>query len=276
MNIDNQFGLPGKVAVVTGGAGVLGSVISYGLAVAGATVIIAGRNGEKAQKVAEEITSAGSSAKGIAMDVFDEASVRACCDKVCTEFGKVDILVNAVGGNMKEATTSRDQSFFDLAPDALRKVMDLNVTAGVIVPSQIFGSAMKENIDGGSIINISSMSAMQPLTRIPGYSAAKAAVDNFTQWLAVYLGQEYNTKLRVNAIAPGFFLTDQNRFLLTDEGTGELTKRGECIIQHTPMGSFGDPEDLVGTALWLASDASRFVTGIVVPVDGGFSAFSGV
>jgi NAD(P)-dependent dehydrogenase (short-subunit alcohol dehydrogenase family) len=210
------------------------------------------------------------------MDAFNKASIESCCEAVYKDFGRVDILVNGVGGNMKGATTSPEQSFFDLPADAVQKVLDLNLVAGAIVPSQVFVKRMKDNPDGASIINVSSMNAFRPLTRIPGYSAAKAAVSNFTQWLAVHLAQEYNTKLRVNAIAPGFFLTDQNRFLLTDEKTGDLTPRGKAIISHTPMGAFGKPEDLVGVALWLASDASRFVTGIVVPIDGGFSAFSGV
>ena len=177
---------------------------------------------------------------------------------------------------MKGATTSPEQTFFQLPADALSKVFNLNILAGTIVPCQVFGERMKDNPEGGSIVNISSMSAFAPLTRVPGYSAAKAAVSNFTQWLAVHFAQEYTKKLRVNAIAPGFFLTEQNRFLLTDEKTGELTARGKTIIDHTPMGEFGKPEDLVGVSVWLASDASRFVTGIVVPIDGGFSAFSGV
>jgi NAD(P)-dependent dehydrogenase (short-subunit alcohol dehydrogenase family) len=177
---------------------------------------------------------------------------------------------------MAGATTSADQPFWDLPAEAIEKVMNLNFLAGTVMPSQVFGARMKDNPEGASIINISSMNALRPLTRIPGYSAAKAAVSNFTQWLAVHLAQEYSTKLRVNAIAPGFFLTAQNRFLLMDEKTGEPTPRGKTIIGHTPMGRYGNPEDLIGVALWLASDASRFVTGIVVPVDGGFSAFSGV
>jgi NAD(P)-dependent dehydrogenase (short-subunit alcohol dehydrogenase family) len=195
---------------------------------------------------------------------------------VAEEVGAIDILVNGAGGNQKAATTSPDLPFFDLPLDAMRKVIDLNFFGGAFLTSQVFAKGMVKNPSGGIILNISSMNALRPLTRIPGYSAAKAAVSNFTQWLAVHLAQEHNTKLRVNAIAPGFFLTDQNRFLLTDKDTGELTARGRTIIGHTPMGRFGEAEDLVGTAVWLCSDAARFVTGIVVPVDGGFSAFSGV
>lgn len=276
MDSSTLFRLDGKGAVVTGGAGVLGSVIARALAEAGAKVIIADRLTAEAERVAAEIVASGGSAKGLFLDVFDEASIHACCDGAVAELGQIDILINGVGGNMKEATTSPELAFFDMSTEAIGKVMDLNVTYGAIVPSQVFGARMKDNANGASIINISSMSAFRPLTRIPGYSAAKAAVSNFTQWLSVHLAQEYNTKLRVNAIAPGFFLANQNRFLLTEEGSGDLTARGESIIAHTPMGSFGEPEDLIGTTLWLASDASRFVTGIVVPVDGGFSAFSGV
>ena len=276
MDNANLFQLEGKGAVVTGGAGVLGRVIAGALAEVGAKVIIADRLAEDADRVAAQITADGGSAKGLFLDVFDEKSIHACCDAALEELGQIDILINGVGGNIKEATTSPEISFFDMSSEAIRKVMDLNVTGGAIVPSQIFGAHMKDNENGGSIINISSMNALRPLTRIPGYSAAKAAVSNFTQWLSVHLAQEYNTKLRVNAIAPGFFLTEQNRFLLTEQNSGELTARGGSIIAHTPMGAFGKPEDLIGTTLWLASDASRFVTGIVVPVDGGFSAFSGV
>ena len=270
------FSLEGKVVVVTGGGGVLGGDIARGFASVGATVAIADLSEENARAVAGEITAAGGKASAFALDVFNRASIEACCASVYDAFGKVDVLVNGVGGNMKAATTSPEQSFFDLPPEAIQKVVDLNLIGGTVAPTQVFGKRMKDAPDGASIINISSMNAFRPLTRIPGYSAAKAAVSNFTQWLAVHLAQEYSPKLRVNAIAPGFFLTDQNRFLLTDEKTGELTARGKTIIDHTPAGRFGAPDDLVGTAIWLASDASRFVTGIVTPVDGGFSAFSGV
>ena len=176
---------------------------------------------------------------------------------------------------MKEATTSSELSFFDLELSSLQKVITLNLFGGAILPAQVFGKVMAENKNGGSIINISSMNALRPLTRILGYSAAKAAVSNFTQWLAVHFAQQYNKKLRVNAIAPGFFHTTQNHYLLF-ENSGELTDRGKAIINHTPMGEFGKPEDLTGVCIWLASDASRFVTGTVIPVDGGFNAFAGV
>ena len=276
MQVSNLFDLSGKVAVVTGGGGVLGGAIAEGLGAAGAAVAIADLFPDNAKAVAQRICDAGGKAKGYFMDVFKKETIQACCDAVLADFGSVDILVNAVGGNMKGATTSPEQSFFDIPAEAMQKVVDLNLIGGAIVPSQVFIQAMLKNPQGGSIINVSSMNAFRPLTRIPGYSAAKAAVSNFTQWLAVHLAQEYSPKLRVNAIAPGFFLTEQNRFLLTDEKTGEPTPRGKTIIAHTPMGRYGAPEDLIGTVIWLASDASRFVTGIVTPVDGGFSAFSGV
>ncbi len=268
--------LDGKVAVVTAGGGVLGGAIAQGLAAAGAAVAVADLSRELAQACADPIRQAGGTAAAYAVNALEKTSLDACCDAICRDFERVDILVSGVGGNMKNATTSPDLSFFDLPADALSKVIDLNLLGGAILPAQTFGKRMKDNPDGGSIINISSMNAFRPLTRIPGYSAAKAAVSNFTQWLAVHLAQEYSRTLRVNAIAPGFFLTEQNRFLLTDKETGELTDRGKTILAHTPMGSFGKPEDLVGAAVWLASDAARFVTGIVLPVDGGFSAFSGV
>jgi NAD(P)-dependent dehydrogenase (short-subunit alcohol dehydrogenase family) len=270
------FSLQGKVAVVTAGGGVLCGAIARGFAAAGARVAVADLREDMAKVVADEICASGGEARAYAMDAFSRESVVACRDAIFADFGTVDILVNGVGGNMKAATTSPEQSFFEIPEDSIRKVVDLNLLAGAIVPAQVFGSLMIEKKEGASIINISSMNAFRPLTRIPGYSAAKAAVSNFTQWLAVHLAQEYNPRIRVNAIAPGFFLTDQNRFLLTDEKTGELTARGKTIIAHTPMAEFGGPEDLVGAAVWLASGASRFVTGVVLPVDGGFSAFSGV
>jgi len=270
------FSLKGKIAVVTGGGGVLGGAIAGGLAAAGAQTAIADLSQENADKVAADIVEKGGQARGYTMNAFEKDTIHACADSIRKDFGRVDVLVNAVGGNMQGATTSPDQSFFELPGEALQKVVDLNLVGGVILPSQVFVKQMLDNPHGGSIINVSSMNAFRPLTRIPGYSAAKAAVSNFTQWLAVHLAQEYSAELRVNALAPGFFLTEQNRFLLTDKESGELTERGRSIIGHTPMQRFGDPEDLIGPTLWLASDASRFVTGIVLPVDGGFSAFSGV
>jgi len=270
------FRLDGRVAVVTGGGGVLGGAIADGLAAAGATVAIADVVPEKANEAAMRIGSAGGQASGHYMNAFERDTVEACCDAILKAHGQVDILVNGVGGNMPGATTSPEQSFFELPEDGLQKVFNLNLVGGVIVPSQVFVRHMKDNPNGGVIINVSSMNAFRPLTRIPGYSAAKAAVSNFTQWLAVHLAQEYTPNLRVNAIAPGFFLTEQNRFLLTDKETGEPTDRGRTILAHTPAARYGEPEDLIGSVVWLASDAAKFVTGIVLPIDGGFSAFSGV
>jgi NAD(P)-dependent dehydrogenase (short-subunit alcohol dehydrogenase family) len=207
-------------------------------------------------------------------DVLDREQLESAAENIRAAFGDIDMLINAAGGNHPRATTSADVSFFDLPDEALRFVFDLNIV-GTILPSQVFGRVMAEKGEG-IILNISSMSAYTPLTRIPAYSAAKAGVSNFTQWLAVHMAQEYSPHIRVNAIAPGFFLTKQNRFLLTDEASGELTKRGQQIIDHTPMARFGVPEDLLGAVLWLLSPASAFVTGVVLPIDGGFAAFSGV
>jgi NAD(P)-dependent dehydrogenase (short-subunit alcohol dehydrogenase family) len=246
------------------------------LARAGARVAVCDIFEDKAAAVVAAIREAGGEARPYKMDVLTLDSINEQCAAIYRDFGEVDVLINGAGGNLKEATTSPELAFFDLPRGALEKVIALNLFGGAILPSQVFGRRMVKNPEGGSIINVSSMNALRPLTRIAGYSAAKAAVSNFTQWLAVHLAQEYNPRLRVNAIAPGFFLTDQNRFLLTDRETGKLTARGEAIIAHTPMRQFGKPDDLVGAVIWLASEASRFVTGVVVPIDGGFSAFSGV
>ena len=206
--------------------------------------------------------------------MLDNGSCQAAAEKTEAELGHVEVLVNGAGGNKREATTSEELAFFDLPAEAVRFVFDLNFL-GTFLPTQVVGRGMAER-DRGTILNISSMNASRPLTRIPAYSAAKAAVSNFTQWLAVHMCQCYSKRIRVNAIAPGFFLTEQNRFLLTDRETGDLTPRGRTILEHTPMGRFGDPEDLVGAVVWLVSAEARFVTGVVVPIDGGFSAFSGV
>ena len=265
------FDIQGKVAVVTGGAGILCTAMCRVLAAAGAKVAILDLRQEPAEALAAEL---GNEAIGIACNVLEKNSLEIAAQKVMDTFGRVDILINGAGGNKPQATTNPEQSFFDLPAEALRFVLDLNLI-GIILPSQVFGKIMAEQ-DSGVILNISSMSAFRPLTRIPAYSVAKAGVSNFTQWLAVYMAQEYGPTIRVNAIAPGFFFTEQNRFLLTDKDTGELTSRGRQIIAHTPQGRFGTPDDLLGAVLWLVSPASSFVTGIVVPVDGGFSAFGGV
>lgn len=270
------FNLKGKNAVILGGSGILGSTMASGLAEAGANIALCGLSKDKVLTASERFLSYDITIKGYQVNVMDLVSLQNTCARIKEDFGSIDILVNAVGGNIKEATTSDNYSFFDLSRDALENVIDLNLMGGAILPSQVFGREIVKNQNGGTIINVSSMNAFRPLTRIPGYSAAKAAVSNFTQWLSTYLAQEYGPKIRVNAIAPGFFVTEQNKFLLIDENTGESTDRGRTILSHTPANRFGIPEDLIGTVIWLASDASKFVTGIVVPVDGGFSAFSGV
>ena len=272
----HAFDLTGKTAVITGGGGALGSAIACGLARAGAQIAVTDITLDNAANVASQMRETCGHAVGYELDITKPGAIESFSDEVYREFGKVDILVNCVGGNVKEATTSPEQSFFDITPDAMRMVMDINFLSAIVRPCQILGKRMVENENGGSIVNISSMAASRPLTRIVGYSAAKAAIDNFTKWFAVYLARDCKSKLRVNAIAPGFFLTPQNRFLLTNDRTDELTERGKQIIDHTPMGDFGVSGDLVGVAVWLASDASRFVTGTIVPVDGGFSAYAGV
>jgi NAD(P)-dependent dehydrogenase (short-subunit alcohol dehydrogenase family) len=266
-------GMSGKVAVITGGGGVLCGVMAQALARQGVKVAVLDLIKDNAVRVVDQIKSQGGQAIAVACDVLNKESVKASLAEVKAALGGVDILINGAGGNKKQATTSPESSFFDLDAEAVKWVFNLNFL-GTLLPSQVYGREIIER--DGVIINISSMNAFRPLTKIPAYSGAKAAISNFTQWLAVHLSQNYKKTVRVNAIAPGFFLTDQNRFLLTEEKTGKLTARGETIIAHTPMGRFGEPDDLVGTLLWLCSDMSRFVHGVVIPVDGGFSAFSGV
>ena len=272
--MEKLFDVKDKCIVITGGAGVLCGCMSAELARRGAKICIMDCDASRAKELCKNIESDGGSAFAVETDVLDKESVRQAFDTAIKTMGCADILINGAGGNKKEATTSADLSFFDIPAEALKDVFELNLL-GTVLPSQVFGKHIAERGDG-VILNISSMSASRPLTKIPAYSAAKAAVSNFTQWLAVHICQNYSKDIRVNAIAPGFLLTKQNRFLLTNEQTGELTERGKTIIDHTPMGEFGQPDDLIGTVLWLISDASRFVTGVVVPVDGGFSAFSGV
>jgi len=272
--VNAPFGIHEKVIVITGGGGVLCSSLATALAEAGARIAVLDINEDAARTVAQAITDNGGVATAVACDVTDADSVKVARERVATELGSPDALVNGAGGNKAEATTSQKVSFFELPAAALRAVLDLNML-GTLLPSQVFGQQMAERREG-VILNISSMNAFRPLSGIPAYSAAKAAVSNFTQWLAVHMAKNYSARIRVNAIAPGFFLTEQNRYLLTDKETGRLTPRGETILAHTPMGRFGEPGDLIGTALWLLSDAAAFVTGVVVPVDGGFSAYSGV
>lgn len=277
--------LAGKVAVVTGGGGVLCGSMAKALASQGAAVAVLDLRKEAADAVAAAITTTGGKAIGVACNVLDKPSIEAACSEVEAALGPCDILVNGAGGNHPKGTTSKEflfpedltaddektTTFFDLDPKGIEFVFGLNFI-GTLLPTQVFSRAMAEK-GTGTIVNVSSMNAFTPLTKIPAYSAAKAAVSNFTQWLAVHMSK---VGLRVNAIAPGFFLTEQNRALLTHEDGG-YTPRAEKILGQTPMGRFGAPEELLGTLLWLVCDeASGFVTGTVVAVDGGFSAYSGV
>jgi NAD(P)-dependent dehydrogenase (short-subunit alcohol dehydrogenase family) len=269
------FDLTGRVALVTGGTGILCSAMCRGLAAAGASVLVMARNEEKIDALTASIREHGGEALGVAADVLNPDSLASAAARVLDVYGHIDILVNGAGGNRADATTlPGERNFFDLPEEALRWVFDLNFT-GTVLASQVFGAVMARQ-QAGVIVNVSSMASYQPMTRVVAYAAAKAAINNFTQWLAVYMATEHSANIRVNAIAPGFFLGEQNRYLLIDEPTGNLTERGQQIIDHTPMKRFGEPDDLVGTLIWLVSDASRFVTGIVVPVDGGFMAYSGV
>jgi NAD(P)-dependent dehydrogenase (short-subunit alcohol dehydrogenase family) len=282
------FALDGKVAVVTGGAGVLYTAISQALARLGVRLAILDVREDAARGVADAIGKAGGEAIGIACDVLQRPSIEAARDAILKRFGQVDILINGAGGNHPKATATDQMPFFDIPPEAMRWVFELNCI-GTFLPCQVFGRYLAERKEG-IILNTSSMCALSPLTRVVAYSAAKAAVSNFTQWLAVYMSQNFSPAIRVNAIAPGFFHTIQNHKLLyatendydadVDSATGAcrapISERGRTILGHTPMGRFGVPEDLVGTVVWLLSPAAKFVHGIVVPIDGGFSAFSGV
>ena len=271
---DPLFDVQGKTALVTGAGGVLMSEMARALGARGANVAALGRTRAKLEPVVDAITAGGGTADVVEADVLDAASMQRAVEAVEARWGRIDILVNGAGGNQPGATTAPDRTFFNLPAEALRGVVDLNLM-GSLLPCQLVGRRMAEAGDG-VILNISSMSALRPLTRVVGYGMAKAALDNFTRWLAVHLAQEYSPRLRVNALAPGFFLTEQNRFLLTNPADGSLTVRGGKIMAHTPMGRFGAPDDLVGAMLWLVSPASAFVTGTVVAVDGGFSAYSGI
>lgn len=272
--LTRMYDFRGRSIVVTGGAGILGGEICCALVGCGAKVALLDRDPQLADRLMKRFETSIGEAIVVYGDVLKTDTLEQARQVILDSFGGIDALVNAAGGNKPEATTSPERSFFDVPEEALRFVVDLNLL-GTILPSQVFGRHMAEKGEG-VILNISSMNALRPLTRVLGYSAAKAGVTNFTQWLAVHLAQEYSPKIRVNAIAPGFFLTEQNRYLLLDRETEELTRRGQAIISHTPMARFGQPEDLFGAVFWLLSPASAFVTGIVVPVDGGFSAFSGV
>jgi NAD(P)-dependent dehydrogenase (short-subunit alcohol dehydrogenase family) len=273
-DLTSLFDLSDKVAVLTGGGGVLCSALARGLASQGVKVALLDLRLEPAQKVAGEIQASGGQAVAVQCDALEKSSVESALQAVLSAYGQVDFLVNGAGGNRPQATTSPQQPFFDLPLEAVQWAVHLNLL-GTFIPCQVFGRHLAQQGEG-VILNIASMSALRPLTRIAAYSAAKAAVGNFTQWLAVHLAQEYSPRLRVNAIAPGFFSTEQNHYLLYDSQTGELTPRGQQIIAHTPQGRFGLPEDLLGVVAWLLSPSASFVTGVVIPIDGGFSAYSGV
>ena len=282
MNND-QFGIKGKVCVITGGGGVIGTALGKGLAAAGINLAIVDIQKTFADSVAETISKEyGTKAIGVEANVLDKNSLQLAQKEIHEKLGNIDFLINGAGGNSPKATTKNEWitgenvsdlsgSFFGLEVEGFKKVFDLNFL-GTLLPTMVFAQEMIER-KAGVILNISSMNSFHPLTKIPAYSAAKSSVNNFTEWLAVHFAK---MNVRVNAIAPGFFLTNQNRFLLLDEKTIELTERGHKIINGTPMGKFGEPEDLIGTTLYLLSDLSKFVTGIVIPVDGGFNAYSGV
>jgi len=272
-----MFDVSGRTVVMTGGSGVLGRVIARGLAARGANLVLIGRNLARTQAVVSELARPETAeVRHLALqgDVLNRQDLERAAQAILEAYGRIDALVNGAGGNAPAATTSADRSFFDLPLKAIEEVLALNLL-GTVLPCQVFGRVMATQGEG-AIVNVSSASAIRPLTRVAAYSASKAAVTNFTQWLAVHLAEEHSPALRVNAIVPGFFLTEQNRFLVTDRETGELTERGRRIVTHTPMRRLGDPDDLVAAVVWLLSPGARFVTGAVIPVDGGFSAFSGV
>lgn len=267
------FDITGKVAVITGGTGVLGGAMAVGLAQANARVVVLGRKKENGEAVLEKIRAVGKDAMFVQADVLDADQLVRARKEILDAHKTIDILVNAAGGNMAGATILPEQTFFDLKIDEFRKVVDLNLL-GTVLPTKIFCDVMAEQ-KKGVVINIASMSSFRPITRVVGYSAAKAGVDNLTGWLAIEMARKFGPGIRVNAIAPGFFITEQNRKLLTNED-GSYTARGQAAIDNTPFGRFGQPEELIGTLIWLCSDASAFVTGVDVPVDGGFNVFCGV
>ncbi len=271
--MSNLFSIKNKVIVISGGTGVLGSAIAKYLAQQGAVIVVLGRTALKVERLTDEIKKEGGSAFSAIADVTNEDQLVDIKQQLKNEFGKIDVLINAAGGNMAGAVIMPDQTILDSDVASLRKVIELNYL-GTFLPTRTFLPLfLKEK--KGTIINISSMSAERPLTRVMGYSSAKAAIDNLTKWLAIEFNRKYGEGMRVNAIAPGFFLTEQNKTLLTDE-EGNLTQRGKQIVDNTPMGRFGNPDELFGAAHWLCSDASKFVTGTIIPVDGGFGAYSGV
>jgi NAD(P)-dependent dehydrogenase (short-subunit alcohol dehydrogenase family) len=269
----NLFDITGRTAVITGGTGVLGGAMAIGLAEAGAHVVVLGRKKENGDAILKKIKEKGMQAMFVQADVLDAKQLTDAREKILNEYKSIDILINAAGGNLPGAVIMPEQNFFDLQIAEFQKVVDLNLL-GTVLPTKIFCDVMARQ-KKGVIINISSMSSFRPITRVVGYSASKAAIDNFTGWLAIEMAKKFGEGIRVNAIAPGFFITEQNRRLLTNED-GSYTLRGQAAIQNTPFARFGLPEELIGTVIWLCSDASKFVTGIDVPVDGGFNVFCGV
>lgn len=270
----DNFSLAGKTIVVTGGTGILGEAFINGIVEAGGAVGILGRNADVAYRRADQINRNGGRAIALVADVLDEKQLLEARDQVLQTFGKIDGLVNAAGGNMPDGVLMPNQDIFKMNLEGMKRVMDLNLW-GTVIPTQIFGEAMAQTAALGSIVNISSMNSKRAVTRVLGYNMGKAAMDCYNQWFAVELANRYGDKLRMNALAPGFFLTEQNRNLLTKPGGG-YTERGEFVIRQTPFKRFGHPDELKGAIVWLLSDASRFVTGAMICVDGGFSIFSGV
>jgi NAD(P)-dependent dehydrogenase (short-subunit alcohol dehydrogenase family) len=268
-----MFDLRGKTAIVTGGTGVLGSVMAQGLAEAGVNVVILGRRRDAGEAVVNSLKGKNLKAKFIQADVLDSDDLNNAKQEAQDYFGELDILVNAAGGNLPGAIVTPQQNFFDLKMEEFEKVVDLNLT-GTVLPIKILCDGMG-NRKQGVIINIASMASFRPITRVVGYSAAKAAIKNFTEWLAIEMAKKFGEGIRVNGIAPGYFLTEQNRTLLTNPD-GSYTQRGQDAIRSTPFNRFGHPEELIGTLLYLCSDASKFVTGVTIPVDGGFNVFCGV
>jgi NAD(P)-dependent dehydrogenase (short-subunit alcohol dehydrogenase family) len=273
MNKDTVFSLKDKVIIVTGGTGILGEAFIHGIAEAGGIVGVLGRNKKIADERVASIIDKGGQAVALIADVTNKQQLIDAKDKMINIYGKINGLVNAAGGNIFGALVQPDEDVFDLNFDALKEVMNLNLF-GTVLPTQVFGEAIKHS-GNGSIVNISSMASQKVITRVLGYSMAKAAIDVYTKWFSVELGNRYGDSIRMNAIAPGFFLTEQNRLLLTN-GNGKMTERGDLIIKNTPFNRLGNPDELVGALIWLLSDASKFVTGTVINVDGGFSIFSGV